>query len=173
MSDITDARILKTKAQLMEALSKLTAEKPIGEISVSELCRKARVDRSTFYRYYSVPSDIQKESFLKHIRELSEEINTVPQPSVYEILLRSIRMFRENLAAARSVFPDYVLPQDTIQEFYRELKHPAVFSNNEKLDFIAGGVSMAVNHILRDGSSRSSEDIARELNRYVRSVLRS
>lgn len=173
MSEKTDARVLKTKAQLIEALSKLTADRPIEEISVSELCRKARVDRSTFYRYYSVPDDIRRESLLRHIREFSEEINVAPQPTLYEILLRSIRIFRENQEIARSVFPNYTLPPETIQEFYKEMKHPAVFSDSEKLVFIAGGVSMVVNRLLREGSRRSSEDIARELQRYVRAILRS
>ena len=49
----TDRRILKTKRALRESLLYLLKEQPIQKISVSRLCEKSHINRSTFYTYYS------------------------------------------------------------------------------------------------------------------------
>ena len=46
-----DLRIAKTKSRLTAALSVLAAQKPIDKITVSELCKEATVNRTTFYKY--------------------------------------------------------------------------------------------------------------------------
>ncbi len=47
-----DRRIRKTKKTLIEALTKLMAEKKTNRITVKELTQLADVNRSTFYIYY-------------------------------------------------------------------------------------------------------------------------
>ena len=47
----TDRRILKTKRALRESLLYLLKEQPIQKISVSRLCEKSDINRSTFYTY--------------------------------------------------------------------------------------------------------------------------
>ena len=54
----TDRRILKTKRALRESLLYLLKEQPIQKISVSRLCEKSDINRSTFYTYYSSPMDL-------------------------------------------------------------------------------------------------------------------
>ena len=51
-------RTRMTKRLLCEHLIQMMQEKPIDEISVSELCRRAGINRTTFYRYYTIPRDI-------------------------------------------------------------------------------------------------------------------
>ena len=65
----TDRRILKTKRALRESLLYLLKEQPIQKISVSRLCEKSDINRSTFYTYYSSPMD-------------SDSINKTSSPSV-------------------------------------------------------------------------------------------
>ena len=45
----TDRRILKTKRVLRESLLYLLKEQPIQKISVSLLCEKSDINRTTFY----------------------------------------------------------------------------------------------------------------------------
>lgn len=54
----TDRRILKTKRVLRESLLYLLLL-PIQKISVSLLCEKSDINRSTFYTYYSSPMDLE------------------------------------------------------------------------------------------------------------------
>ncbi len=48
-----DLRIKRTKAMIKEAYLKLCAKKTIEKITVTELCRKADINKSTFYLHYS------------------------------------------------------------------------------------------------------------------------
>ena len=48
-----DKRIMKTKRAIHAAMSKLLADKPIDEITVTELSEAAEINRKTFYNYYS------------------------------------------------------------------------------------------------------------------------
>ncbi|MGO3147532.1 MAG: TetR/AcrR family transcriptional regulator [Leucobacter sp.] len=54
---MTDARILRTRAALRTAVIELASQKPIGEISVSELAAHAKINRVTFYKHYECPGD--------------------------------------------------------------------------------------------------------------------
>jgi AcrR family transcriptional regulator len=65
-----DRRVQYTKMFLRESLLELMKEKPIGKITPTELCRRADVNRNTFYAHYDSP-----EALLKSIEdELYEEI---------------------------------------------------------------------------------------------------
>ena len=52
--------------QLTAALLELLRERPLGEISVSQLCEKAGVGRTSFYRNFQEKEDILRA----HIKEL-------------------------------------------------------------------------------------------------------
>lgn len=55
-----DKRIIQTKQRIENTLIELLRNKYLGEITVKELCEKANINRSTFYVYYSSPSDVYK-----------------------------------------------------------------------------------------------------------------
>ena len=57
-----DARIVKTKAKLLETFKTLLAEKPIEDITVNEICELADVRRATFYKHFA-----DKYAFLKYL----------------------------------------------------------------------------------------------------------
>jgi AcrR family transcriptional regulator len=48
-----DLRVTKTKKLLYETLISLMEEKSFEEIKVSDICKKALINRSTFYSHYS------------------------------------------------------------------------------------------------------------------------
>ena len=49
--------VTRTDEVVKQALLKLLAEKPLAEVTVSELAREARISRSTFYEHFGNPSD--------------------------------------------------------------------------------------------------------------------
>ena len=67
-----DARIIKTKKKIQEALFLILQNKKIHEVSISEICKKANINRNTFYAHFSTP-----ETVLDSIAEeyLSEQYN--------------------------------------------------------------------------------------------------
>lgn len=96
-TDRADAKIL-IKAHLSEMLK----EKTLDEISVSDLCKKAKISRSTFYTYYDgkhqVLEDIVYDDFAMKIEQTfsviasmrSETIGHSSSLLMTEIMLQSI-----------------------------------------------------------------------------------
>ena len=54
-------RVMLTKRLLQEALLALLREKSLASITVSELCKRAGINRSTFYAHYGNPGDLFDE----------------------------------------------------------------------------------------------------------------
>ena len=48
-----DLRVVKTKRLLYDTLIDLMKEMPFEEIKVSDICKKALINRSTFYSHYN------------------------------------------------------------------------------------------------------------------------
>lgn len=67
-----DLRIIKTKENLQNALLELLKEKSIEKIKVAELCRRANVNRGTFYLHYALVDDLFKELFQDIIIDLGK-----------------------------------------------------------------------------------------------------
>ncbi len=60
-----DRRIVKTKRSIAIALMQLLAEKPLEDITITELTLKADINRKTFYLHYSSIEDVAEELIVK------------------------------------------------------------------------------------------------------------
>ena len=168
-----DIRILKTKARLMEALSELTKNRSIEEISVAELCREAGVNRTTFYKYYSIPADVQRESFDRHMEEVVEEIRRTRPYGLYSTLLFCCRKYQENYLVTKQVFPGFQVNEDAIRSLYLNLEEPEVFGDPEKIYFIAGGTATIIQRWLTETPERTPEEVAGKLAGMIGAVLQT
>lgn len=56
-----DRRVARTRRAIHDAILDILAKKPLTEITVTELCNKADINRKTFYMYYSTPADVFNE----------------------------------------------------------------------------------------------------------------
>jgi len=65
-----DLRIIKTKESIHQALLEILEVKTLELISISELCRMAKVNRGTFYLHYSKIEDVFEEYF----KEITEDL---------------------------------------------------------------------------------------------------
>lgn len=53
MKDKYDLRIIRTYKSLTEAFLQLMSEKHFEDITVNELCKKAMIRRTTFYKHFA------------------------------------------------------------------------------------------------------------------------
>jgi AcrR family transcriptional regulator len=60
-----DRRIVKTKRAITVALLQLLSEKPLEEITITELTLKADINRKTFYLHYTGIEDVANELIAK------------------------------------------------------------------------------------------------------------
>lgn len=61
MAEKTNQRIVITKKMLKSALTEILKTKSIYKVSIRELCEKAEINRSTFYKYYGSQFDLLTE----------------------------------------------------------------------------------------------------------------
>lgn len=69
-----DRRVTRTKAALTAALFELLGEKDFSKISITELTRRADVDRKTFYLHYQTIDEILEEFYEDALRTLHEAV---------------------------------------------------------------------------------------------------
>ncbi len=67
---MTDARILRTRAALHKAITDLATQKPVGEITVSELAESAGINRVTFYKHYTTPAEALADALYSELSEV-------------------------------------------------------------------------------------------------------
>lgn len=106
----TDRRSRKTRAALAEALIELLEQKPLSSISVSELTRRADVNRTTFYAHYQDVFDMfnqLKREFCDICGELVDAHAEEIASDVYAPLLHDIlEYFSANKGVFRVVLGD-------------------------------------------------------------------
>ena len=61
MDQKTDKRVIKTKHAIYKAFVELLNEKDINQITITDVAKKANINRKTFYNYYSDINDVMEE----------------------------------------------------------------------------------------------------------------
>ncbi|WP_062387161.1 TetR/AcrR family transcriptional regulator [Demequina iriomotensis] len=75
-----DARIVRTRRRLQEALFALARERGVDDVSVSDIAARAGINRSTFYQHYS-----DKETLLADALDLkAQEAGADLDPLVFD-----------------------------------------------------------------------------------------
>lgn len=100
-------RVVLTKRLLREALEQLLAKKSLSDVSVSELCAQAGVNRSTFYSHYGNVGDILHEMEDVQVEAISARLQELSSAGEVTLSLRveSICSYlRENASTFRLLF---------------------------------------------------------------------
>ncbi|KNB62556.1 TetR/AcrR family transcriptional regulator [Chryseobacterium sp. Hurlbut01] len=97
-----DRRVQYTKKLLREALFDLLKEKKLSQISITELCKTADVNRNSFYRHYTVPLDI----LLELEEEVFEKLSAALRKSykMDEVILLSCQLLENDKEMSKIVF---------------------------------------------------------------------
>ncbi|MBQ9953867.1 MAG: TetR/AcrR family transcriptional regulator C-terminal domain-containing protein [Eggerthellaceae bacterium] len=173
-----DRRAKVTKTLIRKALIELLEDKTIGSISVSELCRKADVSRSTFYAHYSTP-----EEALESIQaELIDETLSFPTDgsfSVFDYMMHTVNVALENkdyylLVArdhrARAMFRRKLLEltNDTPElHDFPEDPTPEQSARRFRVLSVAEGCAGIINDWCDRGMKESPETVARAVADFV------
>ncbi len=89
-----DIRIRKTQRSIINAFLELRAYQPLERITVKELCEKAEINKSTFYKHYTDVFDLSSKLEGEAIEQILENL---PHPEY--ILERPKEFMGEMLAA--------------------------------------------------------------------------
>lgn len=159
-------KIANTKKALLDAFYKLSKTERIEDITVSALCKEAKVNRTTFYKYYSVPSDVLIEK-AQDVASLSSTFSMSNDVSLYDKMLELCRLFYNNrefvnlyFTACGSIMPLICKAIIAIETDVNFMKKPV---NN----FLSGGVTGLAIYWLQHNYEESPEEIARLLTEYI------
>lgn len=72
-----DRRVKRTKTQLRVALLELLEEKPLAEITVSDIAERADIARKTFYAHYYDVQELLWDSQIRVIEELRDTMGAL------------------------------------------------------------------------------------------------
>lgn len=97
-----DIRIKRTKELINGAILELLKEKPIEKITPTELCRKATINRNTFYSHYKNTSEVLEEIENNLLAKVNEYINASKSP--VEAITILCRMLKENQPLSSLLF---------------------------------------------------------------------
>ena len=91
-----DRRIVKTREAIMKAYLDLITEKGTSRVSISELARRANIDRKTFYLHYNSVDDVLREyveNKFNRVVSVMEENHYFDDPFNAELLVDLLDRF--------------------------------------------------------------------------------
>ncbi|MBQ2847252.1 MAG: TetR/AcrR family transcriptional regulator, partial [Clostridia bacterium] len=101
-----DIRIKRTKKMLENALFELMKDKPVEKITPTELCRKATVNRNTFYSHYSSVSELYESIENSLINSVDESLNE--SNTTVEAITIVCRMLKANQTLSNIIFSKHL-----------------------------------------------------------------
>lgn len=168
-----NTKIQNTKKALCVAALSLIEEHSIRDITVSELCKRAGINRTTFYKYYSVPSDVIEE----YLADVQEQIFSTVQisraeesASLYDIFLEiCLKYYTDPLFSKLYTY----YHQNNLS--YIEKQITSGISNfpydKSCVYFIAGGVDAVLTRWIEDGFVERPEEIAQKLDAMIKRMI--
>ena len=181
MSEKIDLRIQKTYMALHNAFNALLEEKRFEDLTVNELCDRAMIRRTTFYKHFAD----KYEYFSFYIRENMEafqgnlaidierdDIDAYLAHMCHELL----RFMKEHDLLVRNIQKSTVFPillNIMIEQITRDLVQILKGSSMKKSQaegiaaFYAGGLANILFRNLKQGSIMDEEEIAEIISRFV------
>lgn len=91
-----DPRSRKTAAVFGKAMLRCLKEKPLSEVSVSDLYRETGIARSTFYRLFDTPEDVLQYLCSQYVEEISTHFEGRTFSDIQELSVASIELSLQN-----------------------------------------------------------------------------
>lgn len=168
----TDARVRYTKKVIHDTLLSLLREKSVKQITVTELCRLAEINRATFYKHYLDVYDLLEQieaGALEHIQETARQMREGNAGLHFVNLLEHVRKYHEQYAVIGSDHGDphfaqkisACLFEETRESIFRRL--PIMQDEQKQIVccFLEGGGSNVLQHWIQDGMKQEPSILAR------------
>lgn len=179
MKEKTDLRIIKTINGLYDALIFLLKEKTFEEIKVSDICKKALINRSTFYAHFQD----KYELFASLIDDLKESLNSELKNiennlSVKEYYIEMIKVFIDHIEGKEDIYRSIMINNknsiimdmiyDTINEDINERLNDSSVPNDIASAYYLGGVVNVGMLWLRNDKNYTKEEMLEYLNKLIK-----
>ncbi len=175
-----DLRVQKTHQALITSFSELLQSKSFEQITVQDLCTKANVRRSTFYRHFSDKYDLLNHvvgTLIDHFRALYlPDINPDNPRQFFEKLMRDVLTFiHDNKDMVRSVITlNFYGEVYTIfyEQIYKAVQKQIEFDRQSGQfyvdvtiygEFLTGGILSVITNWIQHGQQQSIDKVTNEI----------
>ena len=162
-------KIQNTRNILLNTLIELSESRPMEEISVSELCRAAHINRTTFYKYYSVPSDIidHKLAEIMGICFSPELLSSAPGTgNLYQTMLHTCQIYYDQRHLVQLYKQAGPRMLSALQHHFSNAL-PQALPEYSSVCFISGGVASIIFQWSQQNYRQTPEEIAHLLTGLI------
>lgn len=171
-----DRRIQYTKKVIKETCIELLSEKDITKVSVSELCKKADINRATFYRYYLDIFDLLskiEDEFVEELKNSYKGYNTKDN-ELYDYILALLKTCLNNKKLVKILFYskssisflDAIL-EDAYSRFKDKWQSEVSNLNEEEIEYatvyIFNGTLGIVNYWIQNDFNEEIKSLAKNI----------
>lgn len=192
-----DRRTLYSKNMIRESLYELMKEKPLNKISVTEICKRADVNRSTFYAYYTDIYDLHqkiiKEFFslqkqvIKHVKESLSEIDDIRQIT-YDDYFKMADYYMKTIEDNTELYK-FIFNQNSTSAIHasfgkvlyhtiRDVLSPIILEKyaddfKKAFTFVSGGTTAVITKWIEKDCVEPRENISKSIATFYYGVFRS
>ncbi len=179
-----DKRIERTNTKLRYSLLTLLKKTNLKKITVLELCKEAKVNRTTFYKYYDDVDDYINKVEAILMEELKKEITSINR----NYLITYIGKIVERIKSEKELYPIllgnngdktflrkilYLVHSESLQEWQRLLKKATSEDLNKIYTFIVDGSVGIIENWINNNCKDDPKTIALFINKLCMSGLSS
>lgn len=181
----TDARVRYTRQIIQHVFIDLLKQKPLGKITVKEICEKAEINRSTFYKHYEDVYYLMhklEESALNQLELLLFDSAQNGNIHVLTTLLTSLLDYQDLITSLTANTPDSDFSNKLAERCSRyAVSHLAsrdvdYLSDPDRqyvYSYLAGGTTMLIEHWMKTGAKEAPAVIAEKIDHLNQLILSS
>jgi AcrR family transcriptional regulator len=173
-----DRRVARTRRQLREALVSLVLERGWDSVSVTDVCERADIGRSTFYVHFADKEELMLSGFQNLEAALESVRRATPGTFAFarELVVHThenLQLFRALVATKTGRYVIAHLRGVSTRLVTAELKalRPSSARQSHLATFIAGGLVELLVTWLEGPTRRSADEIANAFLELTRKVL--
>ena len=179
MANKVDVRIVKSKESLMSALIGLMGKKKMEELTISEICQEADVNRNTFYSHYSSVRELFEEMNGKYMEALfaSAKVFDEPNDSTIKNLVNVLDKMKEKGNLTKIIFSE----SNSIKHLNTLLQilFPTSIIDNLKIEnlsleechaFLIGGITSLILRWIENDFQESPKNFGRKIFNFIEEI---
>lgn len=182
MNERSHNRFLDAKQRIEQAFFEEIKDKKLHQVSVTAICNRAKVNRTTFYAHYLDVFDLKDKLIEENLIKISESI--VSADDLYSAMLGFFQCVKENrdfyllyFEKLEGGFEDFLpsnsIKPNTLSSFYPELKQYTAEEKVYMFTYFKGGMRAICREWLISGCKEQPEEVIKTLRDCGLLVLNS
>lgn len=173
-----DRRVQKTKRAITHTLADLLQDKKLNEITITELCRIANINRKTFYMHFSSLEDVF-QYIVSRIRqgffEIQQQHNSSDGYELHASISQQLKRINDDLPYFQALAKGteytrlYMEIMQIMEEARLQFTHSSDNTVKYVLRFLHGAYLATLTDWLQEPEGRSYKDVSEF---YINSALR-